>query len=315
MNIVGKRKIWFAISILILIPGIVALIFWGLKPGIDFTGGQVMEVSGGQNQSAVITIVSSTGVHDVTVTTSGSDKLLIRYSDKGVGESQTIHQDIRNKLAESGYIETSFDSVGPSVSKDITKNAGIAVGLAALAIVLYIAFAFRNSPPPVSPWSFGVTAIIALLHDALLVLGVFAILGHFLGVQVDSLFVTAVLTVIGFSVHDTIVVFDRIRENLRRYNKPFEVVVNESILETFARSINTSVTVLIVLLAFFLFGGGSIKFFILALLIGILSGTYSSIFNAAPLLVVYNNWKIKQSKKPSKKKKPKKSGNSKKTLA
>jgi preprotein translocase subunit SecF len=126
-----------------------------------------------------------------------------------------------------------------------------------------------------------------------------------LGVQVDALFVTAVLTVIGFSVHDTIVVYDRIRENLRRYNKPFEVVVNESILETFARSINTSLTVLIVLLAFFLFGGESIKFFILALLIGIISGTYSSIFNAAPLLVVYNNWKIKRSKRPAKTKKSK----------
>ncbi len=302
MNIVGKRKIWFAISILILIPGLLALFFWGLKPGIDFTGGQVMEVSGGaKNQTEVITLVSSTGVHDVTVTTSGSDKLLIRYSDKGVGESQTIHQKIRDILSQKGYTETSFDSVGPAVSRDITRNAAIAVALAALAIIIYIAFAFRNTPPPVSPWSFGITAVIALLHDALLVLGVFAILGHFLGVQIDALFVTAVLTVIGFSVHDTIVVYDRIRENLRRYNKPFEVVVNESILETFTRSINTSLTVLIVLLAFFLFGGGSIKFFILALLIGVLSGTYSSIFNAAPLLVVYNNWKIKRSAKSTKK--------------
>lgn len=305
MNIVGKRKIWFAISLLILVPGLLALYFWGLKPGIDFTGGQVMEVTGGQNQTEVITLVSSTGVHDVTVTTSGSDKLLIRYSDKGVGDSQEIHQKIRNLLNKNGYSESSFDSVGPAVSRDITRNAAIAVALAALAIIIYIAFAFRNTPPPVSPWSFGVTAVIALLHDALLVLGVFAILGHFLGVQIDALFVTAVLTVIGFSVHDTIVVYDRIRENLRRYNKPFEIVVNESILETFARSINTSLTVLIVLLAFFLFGGGSIKYFILALLIGVLSGTYSSIFNAAPLLVVYNSWKIKRASKGGKKaKKP-----------
>ena len=138
-----------------------------------------------------------------------------------------------------------------------------------------------------------------MLHDTLLVLGIFAILGHFFGVEVDSLFVTAVLTVIGFSVHDTIVVFDRIRENLRRYNKPFEEVVNDSILETFTRSINTSLTVLVVLLAFYLFGGQSIKYFILALLIGIISGTYSSIFNASPLLVVYNNYKIKKAKQSS----------------
>jgi preprotein translocase subunit SecF len=172
----------------------------------------------------------------------------------------------------------------------------LGVGLASIAILLYIAFAFRNTPPPVSPWSFGATAIIALLHDALLLIGVFAILGHFFGVQVDALFVTAVLTVIGFSVHDTIVVYDRIRENLRRLNKPFEEVVNISINETLARSLNTSITVILVLLAFYLFGGESIKYFVLALLIGIISGTYSSIFNASPLLVVYNNWKIKRSK-------------------
>lgn len=296
MDIVGKRKIWFIISILIILPGVLALILWGLKPGIDFTGGQEMEVSGSLNQTEVTNIVGSTGVKDITVTTSGSDRLLIRYSDIGVGESQAVHQKIVNLLATKNISETSFSSVGPSVSKDITRNAGIAVALASLAIILYIAFAFRNTPPPVSPWSFGVAAIIAVLHDALLVLGVFAILGHFLGVQIDALFVTAVLTVIGFSVHDTIVVFDRIRENLRRYNKPFEEIVNDSILETFARSINTSVTVILVLLAFFLFGGQSIKYFILALLIGILSGTYSSIFNASPLLVVYNNWKIKKAK-------------------
>lgn len=302
MDIVGKRKIWFIISILIILPGVLALILWGLKPGIDFTGGQEMEVSGSLNQTEVTNIVGSTGVKDITVTTSGNDRLLIRYSDIGVGESQAVHQKIFNLLATKNISETSFSSVGPSVSKDITRNAGIAVALASIAIILYIAFAFRNTPPPVSPWSFGVAAIIAVLHDALLVLGVFAILGHFLGVQIDALFVTAVLTVIGFSVHDTIVVFDRIRENLRRYNKPFEEIVNDSILETFARSINTSVTVILVLLAFFLFGGQSIKYFILALLIGILSGTYSSIFNASPLLVVYNNWKIKKAKNTKTKK-------------
>lgn len=300
MNIVGRRKLWFAISIIIIVPGTIALILWGLKPGIDFTGGQELEVTGTTNQTQLQALVSKTGVKDITVTTSGSQNLLVRYSDKGVGDSQVIYVQLQGILKENGITEVAFSSVGPSVSKDITRNAAIAVGLAALAIILYIAFAFRNTPPPVSPWSFGITAIIAVLHDVLLVLGVFAILGHFFGVEVDSLFVTAVLTVIGFSVHDTIVVYDRIRENLRRYNKPFEEVVNDSILETFARSLNTSITVLLVLLAFFLFGGQSIKYFILALLIGILSGTYSSIFNASPLLVVYNNFKIKRAKKSSK---------------
>lgn len=306
MDIVGKRKLWFTISILMIVPGVLALMLWGLKPGIDFTGGQEMEITGSLNQSEVAEIVSSTGVKDVTVTTSGSDRLLIRYSDEGVGESQEVHKKVVDALAQKQIQETAFSSVGPSISKDITRNAGIAVALASLAIIIYIAFAFRNTPPPVSPWSFGITAIIAVLHDALLVIGLFAILGHFFGVEIDALFVTAVLTVIGFSVHDTIVVYDRIRENLRRYNKPFEQIVNDSILETFARSLNTSITVVLVLLAFYLFGGNSIKYFVLALLVGILSGTYSSIFNASPLLVVYNNWKIKRSSKEDSKSKSKK---------
>lgn len=304
MNIVGKRKLWFIISILLILPGTIALFLWGLKPGIDFTGGQEIELSGTKDQALVRETVSKSGAKDITVTTSGSDRLLVRYSDKDAGaDSETVHQNVKLLLSQNNITETSFSSVGPAVSRDITRNALIGVGLASLAILLYIAFAFRNTPPPVSPWSFGATAIIALLHDALLLLGVFAILGHFFGVQVDALFVTAVLTVIGFSVHDTIVVYDRIRENLRRLNKPFEEIVNISINETLARSLNTSVTVIVVLLAFYLFGGESIKYFTLALLIGIISGTYSSIFNASPLLVVYNNWKIKRANKskPSKK--------------
>ena len=300
MNIVGKRKIWFMISILLVLPGTIALFVWGLKPGIDFTGGQELEVSGQTTQSQLHDIVAKVGVKDITVTTSGNDRLLVRYSDQGLdkelGDSQQIRQNIRTLLTQQSLSETSFSSVGPAVSRDVTRSAVLGVAMASLAILLYIAFAFRNTPPPVSPWSFGATAIIALLHDALFVLGTFAILGHFFGIQIDALFVTAILTVIGFSVHDTIVVYDRIRENLRRLNQPFEEVVNISINETLARSLNTSITVIIVLLAFYLFGGESIKFFILALLIGIISGTYSSIFNASPLLVVYNNWKIKKAK-------------------
>jgi preprotein translocase subunit SecF len=169
--------------------------------------------------------------------------------------------------------------------------------LVSTAIVLYIAFAFRNVPAPASSWSFGFMAIAALLHDALFLLGVFSLLGHFLKVEVDALFVTAVLTVIGFSVHDTIVVFDRIRENLRRDKGSFEQIVNNSILETIARSVNTSVTVLLTLLALFLFGGESIRMFVLALLIGVASGTYSSIFNASPLLVTLHNWRVKRLEK------------------
>ncbi len=296
MNIIGRRKLWFTISLVLILPGLISLVLWGLKPGIDFTGGQEMEVKGTASQDDIRAILESAKVKDITITPSGNDAILIRYSDKGVGDSEQIHQAIKSGLLKIKATETSYSSVGPAVSRDITRNALIAIVLASLAIVIYIAFAFRNTPPPVSPWSFGITAVLALLHDALFLIGVFSLLGHFFGVEVDSLFVTAILTVIGFSVHDTIVVYDRIRENLRRYNKPFEEIVNDSILETFARSINTSLTVTITLLALFLFGGESIKMFVFALLIGIIAGTYSSIFDASPLLVVYNNWKIKRAK-------------------
>jgi preprotein translocase subunit SecF len=301
INIVGKRKLWFIISFILVVPGTIALILWGLRPGIDFTGGQEMEVSGKTTQEELRDIIAKTGVKEITVTTSGENNLLVRYSDKDVGETEQIHQNIKTLLQQSGLSEVSFSSVGPSVSRDITRNALLGVGLASLAILFYISFAFRNTPPPVTSWSFGSTAIFAMLHDALFVLGAFAILGHFYGIQIDALFVTALLTVIGFSVHDTIVVYDRIRENLRRLNKPFETVANISVNETLARSLNTSLTVIIVLLAFYLFGGESIRNFVLALLIGIVVGTYSSIFFATPSLVVYNNWRIKKNNaKPNK---------------
>ena len=298
MNIIGRRKLWFTISIVLIVPGVIALALWGLKLGIDFKGGQVMELEGKLSQTEAKTLVESSGGKNISVTTTGDNKLLIRYTSGDEAQAETVRQKIEQDLkADSQTKIVSFESIGPSVSKDITKNALIAIILASIAIVLYIAFAFRNAPPPVSPLSFGVCAILAMLHDALFVIGMFAILGHFWGVEVDSLFITAVLTVIGFSVHDTIVVFDRIRENLRRYNKPFEEVVNDSIIETFVRSVNTSLTVVITLLALLLFGGGSIHYFILALLLGIVSGTYSSIFNASPMLVVWNNYKIKKAGK------------------
>lgn len=294
MNIVGQRRLWFGISLLVIIPGLISLALWGLPLGIDFKGGQEIEVSTSKSQSDVRAIVERAPVKDVTVTSSGAGRLLIRYTDADTKESDKNHQLIKQKLGDEGATEISFDSIGPAVSRDIARNAIISIILASIAIMLYIAFAFRNTPPPVSPLSFGTTAVIALLHDVLVVLGVFSLLGHFAGIEIDSLFVTAVLTVIGFSVHDTIVVYDRVRENLRKHNKPFEEVVNMSILETFTRSVNTSLTVFITLLALFIFGGSSIRLFVFALLIGVISGTYSSIFNAATLLVVYNNWKIKR---------------------
>ncbi|HSX14456.1 MAG TPA: protein translocase subunit SecF [Candidatus Saccharimonadales bacterium] len=297
MNIIGRRRIWYSISLAVILPGLISLVVFHLKLGIDFKGGSLLEIQGGGNASAITAQAKTLGFQDVTVTSGSGEHLLIRYRDPGSpDQAEARHKEFKAALATTGLSEISYSTIGSSVSRDITRNALLAIAAASFAIVCYVAFAFRNAPPPVSPWSFGVTAIIALLHDAFFVLGVFSLLGHFFGIEVDALFVTAVLTVIGFSVHDTIVVFDRIRENLRRERASFETVVNDSILETFARSINTSLTVLLTLLALFLFGGESIRYFVLALLVGVASGTYSSIFNASPLLVSWHNYKLKRAK-------------------
>ena len=294
MNIIGKRKIWYSISLLMIVPGLISLFVYGLNLGIDFRSGQMSTVAGTPSAGVIRTASNNAVFKDVQIVVAGN-QTQIRFADPAAqAKHEANHQKFKNELAAHGIDELSFDSVGPTVSKDIARSAIISLILVSLAIVAYIAFAFRNAPQPVSPMSFGVMAIIALLHDSLFVLGVFSILGHFFGVEIDALFVTAILTVIGFSVHDTIVVFDRIRENLRREKGSFEHIVNDSILETFARSINTSLTVLFTLLALLLFGGQSIHYFVLALLIGIASGTYSSIFNASPLLVTWYNFKLKR---------------------
>lgn len=299
MNLIAKRKWWYAISLLIIVPGTISLFVNGLKLGIDFQGGQMLEVSGKISQETVVPVAEKLELKDVTIISSG-ENTMIRYRDEAEPKQQQANrQSLSSQLASQGNNEIRFETVGPAVSADITRNAIISVALAAVAIVLYIAFAFRNVPPPLTSWNFGIAAIIAMLHDALLLLGVFSLLGWAFGIEIDSLFVTAVLTVIGFSVHDTIVVFDRIRENLRRERGELESIVNNSILETLARSLNTSITVMLTLLALYLFGGQSIKMFVLALLIGIASGTYSSILNASPLLISWHNYKKKREAKKS----------------
>lgn len=295
MNIIGRRKLWYAISLIMIVPGVISLFMFGLKLGIDFNSGQLSVVRGDVNQAKVQKAAEGLNFEDISVVQAGSDQTQIRYRDPSPQEKhEANHQKFKAALEKEGITELSFDSVGPTVSTAIARNAVLSLVLVSLAIVLYIAFAFRNAPPPVSPWSFGFMAIAALLHDALFVLGLFSLLGHFFGVEIDALFVTAILTVIGFSVHDTIVVFDRIRENMRRDKGTFEEIVNHSILETIARSVNTSLTVILTLLALLLFGGESVRLFVLALLIGIASGTYSSIFNASPLLVTWHNFRLKQ---------------------
>jgi preprotein translocase subunit SecF len=293
MNIIGRRKWWYTISILLIVPGVISLCVWGLRLGIDFKGGVEDTVSGNVDTAKILVFAKEDGFRDVTFVSAGGGDTIIRFLDPTPdAKHEANHQIFKKQIAVVGLTEQSYSSIGPSVSSDIARNAIFSLLAASIAIVLYVAFAFRNAPQPVSPLSFGVMAIAALLHDSLFVLGVFSLLGHFAGVEIDALFVTAILTVIGFSVHDTIVVFDRIRENLRRERGEFETIVNHSILETLVRSINTSLTVLLTLLALFLFGGASIHLFILALILGIASGTYSSIFNASPLLVSWHNYKL-----------------------
>ncbi len=295
MNIVQRRYLFFAISLIIIIPGVVGLIIWGLPMGIDFTGGSLLEIrfpsSADRPQPAdVIAIYEEYGFPDSLVQTSGEDGLIIRSKNMDDATKDQIITEIENQSGSTVTI-LRFESVGPSVGQEVASRAAGAVGLAAIAISLYITYAFRGVP---HAFRYGVSAIIAMLHDVLVVVGIEAILGHFLGWEVDALFLTALLTVIGFSVHDSIVVFDRIRENSVLYRKlPYETLVNHSIVQTLDRSINTQLTVMFALLALALFGGVTIRHFVIILLIGVFSGTYSSIFNAAPILVVWENqeWK------------------------
>lgn len=300
MNIIGKRYWYFVISLVIVIPGLISLFLFGLKLSIDFTGGSRMEYKIPNGAASIKNVdiekvIKEQGVAVSSVQKSGSDSFILRT--KPIDQAQ--NDKIKNALGKKyGTVEEkSFETVGPTIGGETTANAVKAVLLASFLIVLYIAWSFRQVPKPASSFRFGVSAIIALIHDVLVVIGLFSILGHFFGVEIDSLFVTAVLTVIGFSVHDTIVVFDRIRENLKRTaGVSFEKVVNESILQTLGRSLNTSLTVVLVLFTMLLFGGETIRWFVVALLIGVISGTYSSIFNAAPFLVMWEEWNRKRAK-------------------
>lgn len=290
--IVKQRYWYFGLSLLIIIPGLVALGLWGLPLAIDFTGGTLMEI-----QFPTATSIQPEqvrGVYDKNqspesiVQTSGTNTVIIRSKALTQEQQQAIIADLNAIYGTSVVLDAT--TVGPSVGAEVAQSAAGAVGLASLGILAYIWFAFRKLE---HAWRYGICAIIAMLHDVLVVVGAAAIFGRVFGWEVDSLFLTAVLTVASFSVHDTIVVFDRIRENLivhRRHD--YETIVNHSIVQCIDRSINTQLTVMFTLLALVLFGGVTIRHFVVTLLIGVLSGTYSSIFNAAPLLVVWENNEI-----------------------
>lgn len=320
IDLLRFRRLYLLISAIIIVPGIVFMLLGGLKPGIDYTGGTEVTIvlpAGVNASSGSVTSVVQKVPYDAKgsmlddVQVQGQSdpnyprqqEFLVRTRD--IGSNTGAQNNLITALQKAygaGVKEVQLDTVSSSVGQDTASRATTAVLIAALAILLYMAYAFRNLK---HPFVYGGAALAALLHDVLVVLGLFAILGFFFNVRIDALFVPAVLTVIGFSVHDTIVVFDRIRENVgRRTGESYYHVVNNSLAQTLGRSLNTSITVLLTLSALLLFGGGSIHIFVLALFIGIASGTYSSIFNATPLAVMWETGEFDGFLRLFKRKKP-----------
>lgn len=297
MNIIGHRKMFYMISGTLLLVSIAAFLFWGLRLGIDFTGGSLLELEFQAERPDVAALKARTGSWDgpsLVFTPSGDKGLLVRTGHLSEEAKKKLLTLIGGK--DGGLTEKRFTGIGPTIGQELRKRSLTAVVFVISLIVLYVAWVFRKVSQPVKSWKYGVVTIITLLHDVIIPTGFFAVLGRLYMAEIDTLFVTALLTIIGFSVHDTIVVFDRIRENLKEAKRAesFERIVNKSVNETMARSINTSLTVLLSLLAVFFFGGESVMFFSLALIIGIIFGTYSSIFIASPLLVTWHKFQQKK---------------------
>jgi preprotein translocase subunit SecF len=302
-KLVKLRYVWFVISLLIIVPGLISLALNGLRPSIDFAGGSLWELHFPGKQAsdlstdAIARAFAEQGFEGPQVQLSSVEisgepvpVALVRTKALDANDPNAQRDAVQAVLnAEYGEVRIErLESVGATVSRESTRSAIIAVISASTAILIYLTFAFRLAP---HPFRYGICAILAMLHDLILVLGVASILGVLIGLEVDALFLTALLTVISFSVHDTIVVFDRIRENLisKRASESFDDIVNHSIVQTLPRSMNTQLTSLFTLAALLLFGGQSIRNFVLILMIGLLSGTFSSIFNAAQLLVVWEH--------------------------
>ncbi|MFA6551761.1 MAG: protein translocase subunit SecF [Patescibacteria group bacterium] len=299
-KIIQKRKIWLTISITLFVAAILALFVWGFKYGIDFTGGSLLEVNFPDNPPAISevqTSLSGLELGSLAVQPVGERGLILRFQEASEEKHQAIVAKLNSMIVtdkkEQTVEELRFESVGPSIGKELKRKSIYATFFVLLGILTYITYAFRKVSKPVASWKYGSAAIIAMFHDAIITMGVFAILGKFYGMEINTAFVAAILTVIGYSVHDTIVVFDRIRENLPRSSEDFEGTVNIGLNQTLVRSVNTSLTVILVLLSIIIFGGASIRGFALALAIGIFFGTYSSIFVAPPLLVIWEGWKKK----------------------
>lgn len=297
LNFISHRKIFYCISAILVVASIISLFTWGLKLGIDFTGGSLLEVNFKEarpNNDEIRQTLAELNLGEFDLLPIGEKNLILKF--KHVDEP--THVIVVNKLKSLKDLEEKrFETIGPSIGNEMKRRALLSILVVLLMIIAYIAWTFRKVSKPVSSFYYGIASIIALFHDVIIPPGIFAILGHFYGTEINLLFITGLLTVLGFSVHDTIVVFDRIRENLRKgHFDDFETTVNESIKQTFSRSVATSLTVLLTVLAIYLFGGESTKEFALLLIFGLFFGTYSSIFIASPLLVSWEKYQSARKK-------------------
>jgi len=301
MNIIGKIRVWYGLSLVLVAASIVALVVFGIKPGADFKGGTLVEVGFDNNIKAsdIQASLKDLNLPSLTIANTARNSALIKTTPIDRGEIDSILATLRANLTQNPdsnitqVTEKQAQTVGPSVGANLARRAIIAVSLAVIAIVLDVAWSFRRVQKPFTSWSMSVATIIALVHDIIFTLGFVSVINHFYGFEANSYLLVALLTVLGFSVHDTIVVFDRIRENLlhtSRHNA-LESIINDSVNQTLARSLNTSLTVILVLLALASIGGATIRPFVLTLLAGIAVGTYSSIFVASPALVTWHHIK------------------------
>ncbi len=298
LRIIQKRKYAYVFSGILTIASVVLLVMWGLKFGIDFKGGTLLEVQFSKDPVPTVQevegAIADLSLQSLTVQPTDNRGVLLRY----LASDETVNDRVVAKLMDldPNLVQLRTDFIGGSISDQIKKNAFTGITLSIIGIALYIAWAFRRVSGVVTSWEYGLGAVIALAHDIIIVIGIFVVLGKYYGIEVGVPFIAALLTILGYSVNDTIVVYDRVRENLMRTSKKedFEGIVNRSLNETMGRSINTSMTVIITLVAIVLFGGESIRYFGVALLAGVMFGTYSSIYIASALLVTRYNMKTKK---------------------
>ena len=300
MFVVKYRKIFFTLSVILIGLSVFGIFNYGFRESIDFKGGSITEVSfpnGRPDKTVVESEVSALGLGGFSVRPSENDRYIIRTLELSQAENTSLINALSQNGATPIVVERS-NTIGPIAGAELKSKAYKAIAVVVIMIVLFVTFAFRRVSKPVSSWKYGLATVVALFHDVVIPAGVFVYLGHFKGVEIDLLFVTGLLAILGYSVHDTIVVFDRVRENLKinrdlNNKEDFETTVGKSVHQTFGRSINTSLTIFITLLALFMVGGEATKDFALLLIVGIVVGTYSSIFVASPLLVTLEHWQKK----------------------